>query len=165
MKSPADMKIIQIEITNACSKRCSNCTRFCGHHTKPFLMDFETFKRAVDSLKDFPGIIGIMGGEPTLHPEFERFARYFRETVGHDDPTATLTRPTSDFIRHILANAWHVDYNNRRGLWTSVTSRYYQHFELIQDTFGYQVVNDHSSPSMHETMMATRKELGVPDDE
>ena len=44
MKSPKDMKIIQIDITNACINRCSNCTRFCGHHTRPFFMDFETFK-------------------------------------------------------------------------------------------------------------------------
>ena len=51
MKSPQDMRIIQIDITNACFHRCSNCTRFCGHHKKPFFMDFETFKRAVDSFE------------------------------------------------------------------------------------------------------------------
>ena len=42
MKSPQDMKIIQIDITNACTFNCSNCTRFCGQHPKPFFMDFET---------------------------------------------------------------------------------------------------------------------------
>jgi hypothetical protein len=62
MKSPADMQIIQIDITNACTKKCSNCTRFCGNHRKPFMMDFDTFKRAVDSMEGFPGIVGIMGG-------------------------------------------------------------------------------------------------------
>jgi len=165
MKSPADMKVIQLDITNACSKRCSNCTRFCGHHTKPFFMDFETFKAAVDSMKGFRGIVGIMGGEPTLHPQFGKFVRYYRENIGHDDYSTTLTRPASDFVRHILADAWHVDYSNQRGLWTSVTPKYYEHFELIQDTFGYQLVNDHSNPSMHESMMATRKELGIPDEQ
>lgn len=62
MRSPKDMRIIQIDITNACVHACSNCTRFCGHHVRPFFMDFETFKRAVDSLKDFDRCIGIMGG-------------------------------------------------------------------------------------------------------
>ena len=76
MKSPKDMRVIQIDITNACPHRCSNCTRFCGHHEKSFFMDFDTFKRAVDSMEGFVGIVGMMGGEPTLHPEFERFARY-----------------------------------------------------------------------------------------
>jgi len=165
MKSPADMKIIQIEITNACPKRCSNCTRFCGHHTEPFYMDFETFKQAVDSMKGFKGIVGIMGGEPTIHPEFDKFVRYFRDNFGYDDFSTACYEPTGDFVKHILANAYNVDYSNQRGLWTSVTPKYYEHFELIQDTFGYQLVNDHSHPSMHETLMATRKELGIPDDE
>jgi hypothetical protein len=165
MKSPADMKIIQIEITNACPKRCSNCTRFCGHHVEPFYMDFETFKRAVDSMKGFDGIVGIMGGEPTIHPEFEKFVRYFRENFGYDDFSTACYEPTSDFVNHILANDYHIDYSNQRGLWTSVNNKYYEHFELIQDTFGYQLVNDHSNASMHTTLMATRKELGIPDDE
>ncbi len=165
MKSPADMKVIQIELTNACPMRCSNCTRFCGHHTEPFFMDFETFQKALDSLKGFRGIVGIMGGEPTIHPEFKKFIEYFRDTWGHDDPTAPLLEPTSDYMRHILANASHVDYSNHRGLWTSITPRYYEHFELIQDTFGYQLLNDHSNPSEHQTHMVTRKELNIPDDE
>lgn len=165
MKSPADMKVIQIELTNGCPMRCANCTRFCGHHVKPFFMDFETFTKAVDSLKDFRGIVGIMGGEPTIHPEFRRFMEYYRANIGYDDFSTTLHQPTADFMRHILANGWHVDYSNHRGLWTSVTPRYYEHFELIQDVFGYQLLNDHSHPSMHQTHMVTRKELGIPDDE
>lgn len=164
MKSPADMRVIQIEITNACPKRCSNCTRFCGHHTEPFYMDFDTFKQAVDSMKGFKGIVGIMGGEPTIHPEFEKFVRYFRDNWGYDDFSTACYEPTSNFINHILANAYHTGYSNQRGLWTSVGPKYYENFELIQDTFGYQLVNDHSNASMHSTLMATRKELGIPDD-
>ena len=76
MKSPADMKICLIDITNACINQCSNCTRFCGNHKKTFFMDFETFKKAVDSYKGFKGYVGLIGGEPTLHPEFERFLEY-----------------------------------------------------------------------------------------
>ena len=77
MKSPADM-IIQIEITNACMHKCSNCTRFCGHHKKPFFMDFKDFQKAVDSLKDFSGVVGVMGGEPTLHPRFKEIVKYIK---------------------------------------------------------------------------------------
>ena len=62
MRSPAEMRTIQIELTNACPHLCSNCTRHCGHHRKPFFMDLETFRRAVDSLAGFSGIVGIMGG-------------------------------------------------------------------------------------------------------
>jgi MoaA/NifB/PqqE/SkfB family radical SAM enzyme len=84
MKSPADMKIIQIDITNACMYSCSNCTRFCGQHSKPFFMELETFRRAVDSLAGFEGIIGIIGGEPTLHSQFDKLVDYFAAQVNRD---------------------------------------------------------------------------------
>ena len=115
-------------------------------------------------MKGFKGTVGIMGGEPTLHPEFEKFVSYYRENIGYDDFTTACYKPTSNFVNHILANAYNINYCNQRGLWTSVGPKYYEHFELIQDTFGYQLVNDHSNPSMHETLMATRNELGIPDD-
>ena len=61
MKSPQDMRIIQIDVTNACIHQCSNCTRFCGHHKKPFFMDVETFKKAVDSMEGYVGTVSMMG--------------------------------------------------------------------------------------------------------
>lgn len=167
MRSPADMKVIQIDITNACTKRCGNCTRFCGHHTKPFFMDFDTFRQAVDSLKDFEGIVGVMGGEPTIHPQFAEFAAYLRDILGYDDLDKAAYAPQPAFLDHILRNAFNFErgQNNRRGLWTSISNKYAEHFELIQDTFGVQCVNDHSSPSLHTTLMSTRKELGIPDEQ
>ena len=76
MRSPSEMRIIEIDITNACIHQCSNCTRFCGHHKTPYFMEWEMFKKSVDSLLEYGRCIGMMGGEPTLHPQFERFARY-----------------------------------------------------------------------------------------
>ena len=79
MKPIYEFQTIQVELTNACVHECSNCTRFCGHHKKNFFMDWDTFKKAIDSLENWPRCIGIMGGEPTLHPEFERFVKYASE--------------------------------------------------------------------------------------
>lgn len=62
MRSPADMETIQIELTNACVHSCSNYTRLCGDHKNTFFMNWETFERAVDSLRGFEEIIGMMGG-------------------------------------------------------------------------------------------------------
>ena len=55
---PSEMEFIQIDITNACNMRCSNCTRFCGNHAGTFFMDFDIFKRAIDSMEGYEGVVG-----------------------------------------------------------------------------------------------------------
>jgi hypothetical protein len=134
MISPVNQYIIQIEVTNVCSRTCSNCTRFCGHHTKPFVMDFETYKKAVDSLVNYPGIVGMMGGEPTLIPDFEKYVEYLASKI-------TLKQ--------------------RRGLWSSLGDHYYKYYELIKDVFGYECLNDHKSKSLHQPLLIASKELPI----
>lgn len=175
MKSPSDMKIIQIDITNACIHNCSNCTRMCGHHETPFFMDWETFKRAVDSLEGFEGCIGVMGGEPTLHPEFERFSRYLASKYSKKEDNY-LIEPTSDFISTLKLEERNrtktyqskAGINTRvkgPGLWSSVSFNYHKHYELIQDIFSYQCVNDHMTPCYHQPVLIARKDLGIADDQ
>jgi hypothetical protein len=167
MRSPQEMEVIQIEITNACAHRCSNCTRFCGHHVRPFLMDWDTFRQTADSLTDFTGIVGIMGGEPLLHPEFERFTRYLGERFGATATLGAARRPVTDFLSYTRAK-----HNANRvltrckgpGLWTSMPRQYYDHYELIQDTFVFQSLNDHHNPSYHQALLVTRKEMGIDDE-
>ena len=101
MRSPADMTIIQIELTNACVRHCSNCTRLCGHHDKPFFLEFETFKQAVKSLGGFNGMAGLMGGEPTLHPQFEECAQYLLENYGVKEVLTRGRKPITDFSKYI----------------------------------------------------------------
>lgn len=177
MRSPKDMKTIQIELTNACIHSCSNCTRMCGHHKKNFFMDWHTFKRAVDSLEGFEGTVGIMGGEPTLHPEFERFVMYVNEKFGVPKKDNALIKPTNTFMRTLLLETRekYKEYNatNEKnqvrikgpGLWSSLCGNYYKHYELIQDVFEYQCLNDHQNISYHQPVMVTRKELGIEDEE
>lgn len=81
MKPIHENTVIQIEITNACHLACANCTRFVGHHRKPFFMELETVRNAIASLVGFPGRIGIMGGEPCLHPKFKEILKVLREMV------------------------------------------------------------------------------------
>lgn len=158
------MEIIQIDITNACPHICSNCTRFCGHHKKPFFMDFATFKKAVDSLKDFPNMVGIIGGEPTVHPEFEKFAEYIRKSRTGGGIRFTLLRePAFDMLLYMKKVLQRLD--NKLGLWSSLNEGYYKHFEIINDTFPTQFLNDHDNACKHQALLMPRKELGIPDDE
>lgn len=173
MKSPRHMRIIEIDITNACDKRCSNCTRLCGHQKRPFFMDFDTFKRAVDSLDGYQGIRSIMGGEPTLHPEFERFIRY----LGSKFPERKnpFIYPQKDFIRQVhrveLDNFEMIDDGVERidivgpGMFSNMGASYKKHYEVITDILPFQGLNDHLNPIYHQTALITRKELGISDDE
>lgn len=76
-----DVRVIHIEVTNACNLECANCTRFIGHHQKPFMMDLDTVRKAIDSLEGYPGAIGLMGGEPTAHPQFGEICKIFQEMI------------------------------------------------------------------------------------
>lgn len=173
MKSPRHMRIIEIDITNACDKRCSNCTRLCGHHVKPYFMDFDTFKRAVDSLDGYLGIRSLMGGEPTLHPEFERFIRY----LGSKFPPRKnpFVYPQKDFINQVhrveLSNFRLINDGVERidivgpGMFSNMGVTYKKHYEVITDILPFQGLNDHLNPIYHQSALITRKELGIPDEE
>lgn len=140
MRPPSSMSIIQIEVTNVCSHRCSNCTRLVGHYRKDqnYFISIADFRRAVDSLVDFPEIVGLIGGEPVLHPEFPALIEYYKERIPR----------------------------RRRGLWSSLHQRYWQHFDLISATFDRdrQFLNDHATPSIHQPILVASEDV-VPDEE
>lgn len=89
---------LMIDITNACHLHCSNCTRLLDHARRRYFMSPECFRAALEAIKDFPTksepvpmragerkprrkIIGIIGGEPLLHPELPAIADIFCELV------------------------------------------------------------------------------------
>lgn len=107
MRPIYDATVAQIDITNACQLSCANCTRFVGHHRPAYFMSLDCFRQAVESLQDFPGRIGIMGGEPALHPQFLEILAIFRDMVPD---------------------------RRRREFWTSGW-KWFAHQDEIQDTF------------------------------
>lgn len=139
MRPLPEMDTVQIEITNACINQCSNCTRLVGHHQKPYFMDFETFKTAIDSLEEYaktPGthIVGMMGGEPLLHPDFERFCEYMREKI----PFGSC------------------------GLWTCFPRGKEHYRKAISQTFGNVLLNDHSKDDvLHGPVLVASEELEI----
>lgn len=118
MKNISDMDIIQIDVTNVCDKSCANCTRFCGHYRseKLYFMELDYYEKAVISLKDFPGIIGMIGGEPTLHPRFSELCEILNR---------------------------HIKEKERKGLWSNTGKKFQEHKEIITNTFGFFNLNDH----------------------
>jgi MoaA/NifB/PqqE/SkfB family radical SAM enzyme len=58
-------------------RHCNHFCGFCSNPTTPYVHTFETMKVLVDDLKK-RGYFGVIltGGEPSLHPELPRIARY-----------------------------------------------------------------------------------------
>jgi hypothetical protein len=73
MKAPTEKAndTIQIVITRACDLLwCSNCTQLLPFRRDPVHMAPAVFREALRSLAGWPGIRGIFGGNPCLHPAF-----------------------------------------------------------------------------------------------
>jgi len=170
MRQIRDMSIIEIDITNACHKSCSNCTRFCGHHKNTYFMDYETLKRAVDSLEGYDGLISTIGGEPLLHPEYSRIAEYLRHVRGKNK-LVDGTRGNAilkDYLAYAKIQRWIEGSMNRgRGylLFTSIPNSYYKCYEDVQDTVSDLWLNDHTAASFHQPILVSRKDLGIDDEE
>lgn len=62
--------VIQIWVTRACDKSCFGCTQ--GGNLRGYTPPItpEQFEQACISLKDYFGVVGIFGGNPTTHPQF-----------------------------------------------------------------------------------------------
>jgi hypothetical protein len=87
MKAPGDLRptwrhgIIQIHITRACDLSCTHCTQGSNLGGKPVMMTEENFEKACKSLKDYFGVVGIFGGNPTMHPQFEKFCDILKQYI------------------------------------------------------------------------------------
>lgn len=136
MRPILDMDNIQIEITNACHNQCSNCTRLCGHHPKPYFMPLDEVKQAIDSMDEYPKMTGIMGGEPLLHPEFEAICDYLHSKIPPE----------------------------KCGLWTCLPKGKEHYREVIVRTFGNIFINDHTrNDILHGPVLVASQELPLQD--
>jgi len=126
MRAVKDKGTIHIEITNACINECANCSRFVGHHKEPYYMDLEKIEQALNSLDGFQNCVGIMGGEPTKHPDFAEICKLIQKKV-----------PKEKRRLHTSGYKWS------------------QYHSIIKKTFGANVWrNDHKDPSQkHHPML------------
>lgn len=127
-------------------------------------MSMDEFRKAVDSLKDFKGIIGIMGGEPTLNPHFPEMIQYLHEVRPEGKKSNGLLAPVKNF-NQFHKSFWNDTRRAKRGLWSALGNRYYENLEAISDIFPYQCLNDHKNSGLHQALLISRKELGISDEE
>lgn len=101
-------------------------------------MTTECFTSAVLALADFPEqspptklpvankLVGLLGGEPLLHPQFETFCQIMRRVI-----------PQKKY----------------RGLWTGLHWQRTNHQKIIADTFGYINNNRHLGVVRHSPIL------------
>src|SRR4051812_21506439 len=73
--------VVQIWVTRACDKSCYGCTQGSNLAGKPEFMSLEHFEQAVLSLKDYFGVVGVFGGNPAMHPEFDGLCKILHKYV------------------------------------------------------------------------------------
>jgi len=137
MKPIGNSQGVHLDITNVCHLKCINCTRFIAHLRKDQRqsMTLEQIEAGFDSLEGWhehmplspvtnkPPWIGIMGGEPTMHPQFEEFCAIVKRRYPK---------------RRTFGEAGAV------GFWsTGNTPQFIKHEKLIRETFGFIILNPH----------------------
>jgi hypothetical protein len=152
--------IIQIIVTTACTLQCSNCTQLLPFRKDARHMSVECFREAVRSLNDWPGVIGIFGGNPCNHPKFPELCKILQEEI---------------------PDQWH------RGLWSNDLR---QHGEIARETFyphgrfnlnahgvkdaafkiknylpGKIIVESEMKQAEHSTILANYRDLDVPEED
>lgn len=111
-----DKNVIQIEVTNACVHECTNCSRFVGHYRKTYFMKPDQVEQALDSLLDFPGGIGIMGGEPLAHPDFIEICRMMKQMISPERRHLWTSGYNWDKYRRIIRTTFgeNIHFNNHK---------------------------------------------------
>lgn len=71
--------VMQIWLTRACDKACFGCTQGSNLGGKPGMITVQQFYEACHSLRGYFGIVGIFGGNPAMHPQFEEICSIARE--------------------------------------------------------------------------------------
>lgn len=95
------------------------------------MMTPEYFHEAISTLRKFPNMVGMMGGEPLLHPQFEDLCYIAMAKV----PRA------------------------RMGLWSSFPPGKEHYREIIVKTFGNIFINDHTRDIYHAPILVGAEEV------
>lgn len=73
--------VIQIWATRACDKSCFGCTQGSNLGGKLSFISLDHFRQACESLRDYFGIVGVFGGNPAIHPQFEDLCKILQEII------------------------------------------------------------------------------------
>lgn len=73
--------ICQVMITRACNLSCVHCSAGSDLGGKPMMMTVEQFRQACISLESYFGVVGVFGGNPAIHPQFDKICEVMRGVI------------------------------------------------------------------------------------
>ncbi len=65
-----------LELTPACNNRCVGCSNVFSDHRVPAPLNAQHWIESIDKLRPHIKFLKLTGGEPTLHPEFEKIVNH-----------------------------------------------------------------------------------------
>ena len=140
-------RIVQIELTNHCNRRCSYCGVPTMQREKGF-MSFDTLKRVVEVLHQI-GQTEWLGlhhfGESTLHPQLVDFIGYLNENnvlpflnTNGDILTDDLIERLSTVKLQLLTISGHIEMAKREILWQKCTAKgivTQYHYDMVDNPY------------------------------
>lgn len=73
--------VIQIWVTRSCDKCCFGCTQGSNLRGNSGFITPEQFEQACKSLSDYWGVVGMFGGNPAMHPEFDQLCTIMQQYI------------------------------------------------------------------------------------
>ena len=104
--------VIQVWVTRACDKACFHCTQGSNYGGKPEFITVEQFRDACRSLRGYFGVVGMFGGNPALHPQFEELCAVMREEVPTEQRGIWSNNPMTVEKARIMRATFNPGYSN-----------------------------------------------------
>lgn len=83
-----ELETMEIHAADHCNLNCRNCSMFCGLVKRPVFPNYADTEAGIRKLKEYFFHIKkfrIIGGEPLLNPELDRYINLIREVYPHTD--------------------------------------------------------------------------------
>ena len=99
-----ELNYLEVDIVDHCNLNCRGCTHFCSLAEEKYMNPEEFRKDLSELVKKIPKIamFRILGGEPLLHKDINKFLQYSRELLPESDIRLVtncilLNKMTDDF--------------------------------------------------------------------
>lgn len=151
--------IIQLVVTTSCNLfTCSNCTQLLPFRTDYLHMQLDCFEKAVQSVRGWPGIVALFGGNPCSHPKFPELC----EILSHYIPQERRGLWTNDLLQHgsIAHDTFYPDGRfNLNAHAVKAAADVMEHWlpgKLIPST--------RTEPAWHSAVLVSHRDLNIPYD-